>query len=228
MSELAMSVVWEGDYSARIVTADDYPGYRVRIERDDSSQDALDSQAMSAVVRFDRGTAKLHTGCGDELDVNAIGRWWKQFEGVAPEKLTEWLVNKGEAYAVEVVQTPGFNSWGFLVAATPQWVREIWTPDGEETTPYHVAQAKAALAEEAATVAAWIEGEVFTIVPEEHVTITETAIDPAGRDRSEVYDEWRTNFGYGPVGGHIGDAWSVEAAKELLAEMIQGELNPER
>jgi hypothetical protein len=219
MTELETSVEWVKDGSQRVVTAEGYPGYRVRIEWSQYSEDALDSQAMSAVVKFDRPTAQLHTGCGDELDLSAIANAWKYFED--GEKLARWLVMTGEAYAVEIVQTPGHNSWGFLVAATPEWVRQIWTPEGETPGPEHIEKAKAALAEEAKTVAQWIEGEVYTVVPEQRVTVAESVTTPAGLVDATSYDEWRDHESYGPVGGFIGDESALAEAKDMLAWMVE-------
>lgn len=200
------------------VVADAYPGHRVRIKWDEYSQDALDSQAMSAVVKFDRSSAEVHTGCGDELDTHAIGRAWSHFED--GEKLARWLVMTGDAYAVEIVQTPGWNSWGFLVAATPQWVRALWTPWGVEPTAEHIAKAKEALGEEAATVRAWIEGEVYRLVPEDLVTVTEIIVDASGSEWTNSFEEWRENDDYPMIGGFIGHQWAISEASDLLAEMV--------
>jgi hypothetical protein len=206
-----------------VLTCEAYQGYRVRVRYSNDSSDALDSDAMSAVVMFDRGRAELRTGSGDELDLAAIGRAWSSFED--GEKLARWLVMSGEAHAVEIIQTPGFNSWGFLVAATPEWVRKIWTPKGEETTPEHVASAVAALPEEAKTVGQWIEGEVFGLVPEQYVTLSDEWTDAAGRKHGEgYYQEWREADDYGPVWGYIGEEYALAEGKTMLAEMISGEL----
>lgn len=206
------------------LTCEAYPDYRVILRYDMNSSDALDSDAMSAVVKFDRGRAELHTGSGDELDLAAIGQAWSSFED--GKKLAHWLVKTGDAHAVEIIQTPGFNSWGFLVAATPEWVRKIWTPEGEQTTPEHVAKAVAALAEEAKTVGQWIEGEVFGLVPEQYVTLSDEWTDAAGVRHGEgYYQEWREADDYGPVWGYIGEEYALAEGKRLLAEMISGELH---
>lgn len=208
------------------LTCEAYPDYRVILRLDGNSSDALDSDAMAAVVKFDRGRAELHTGCGDELDLAALGRWWTRFHDVAGADPAQWLVNKGDAHAVEVIQTPESNRWGFLVAATPEWVRKIWTPEGEETTPEHVAKAVAALPEEAKTVGSWIEGDVYGLVPEQYVTLSDEWTDAAGVRHGEgYYQEWREADDYGPVWGYIGEEYALAEGKRLLAEMISGELH---
>lgn len=224
MMGLETSVDWIGDYEQRVITAPAYPGYRVRIEWDKYSQDALDSQAMSAVVRFDRYSAELHTGCGTDLNLDAIARAWREFEH-DEDKFVRWFVQTGQAYAVEIVQAPEWNKYGYLVAATREWVETIWTPDGEETTPEHIASAKAALPEEAKTVTDWVNGDVFMLVPEYQAKVSETVLNPAGQlvDESD-YEEWREHDDYGPVGGFIGDVYAIAEATDMLTGMIRDNL----
>lgn len=230
--ELETSIEWALDHSERIITADNYPGYRVRIGYDHDQWDALDSQAMAAVVKFagvfgmGTGVAELHTGCGDELDMAAIGQAWASFQDTG--KLARWLVMTGQAYAVEIIEDPRWNSMGFLVAATPQWVRDIWVPEGEEMTAEHIAKAKAALHEEGAVIRSWINGDVYSLVPEYLVTVAETVTSAAGIGRTESYEEWRERDDYGPVHGYIGDEYAITEAKDILSSMVADEHGLER
>jgi hypothetical protein len=219
VKDLDATVEWSPDHAERTVVAEGYPQHRVRIIWDHDNWDALDSDAMSAIVKFGHGETELHTGCGNEMDIDALGRAWGYFDD--DEKLVRWLVMTGQAYAAQVVQLPGWNSWGFLIAATPEWVRRIWTPEGEATTPEHIAQAVAALDEEAATVREWIEGNVYRLIPETLVTVTETVKNTSGAVvYADEYEEWRECDDCPSIGGYIGDQWAITEAKEVLASII--------
>lgn len=210
---------WERDHSGRVVTAEGHPNHRVRIVWDHDNWDALDSDAFSAVVKFGPGEAEVHTGCGNELDTDAFRRAWGYLDDAG--HLARWLVMTGQAYAVQVVQEPGWNSWGFLVAATPEWVRRMWTPEGEQTGPEHIAAAVAELPAEAKTVREWIAGEVYRLVPETLVTVTEQVTDSRGTVvADDTYQEWRECDDCPSIGGYIGDEWSLTEAKDVLASLI--------